>query len=147
MGVIPRDRVDWLNFFQQQMDELFRLLFDLEGKGGRNDRDHLPPIDIFETAADLLVEIELPGFDRDDLSLRMCCNILVVEGTKREEPREREVSYICLERKFGRFCRVVEIPPTVDLTDARARYERGLLTVAFKKLDDRKMIVREIPID
>ena len=94
-----------------------------------------------------MVEIELPGFATADLSLSICCNMLVVEGTKREEPRSEEVSFICLERHFGRFCRAIEIPPSVDLNRVAAKYEKGVLAVLFPKLKDKSTIIRNIPID
>lgn len=147
MAVIPKTPLDWLTLFRQQIDEVFTYLSSIEGKEGYGEREHAPLVDIFETAETFVVEIELPGFLREDLSLSICCNMLVVEGTKREDARSGEVNFICLERHFGRFCRAVEIPPAVDAAGVVAKFEKGVLSVAFPKLPDKSAIIRNIPIE
>ncbi|HEX8960428.1 MAG TPA: Hsp20/alpha crystallin family protein [Geobacteraceae bacterium] len=147
MAVIPKDPLDWLILFRQQINEIFSFLSTIEGGEAQGDQEHTPFVDIFETADTFMVEVELPGFSRHDLSLSICCNMLVIEGVKREEPHGRRVTYICLERRFGRFCRTVEIPPGCDLKGVKARYDKGVLSIAFPKLKDRSAIVRQIPIE
>jgi HSP20 family protein len=147
MAVIPKDPLDWLTLFRQQINEVFTYLSAIEAKDGFGEREYSPLVDIFETREAFVVEIELPGFLIEDLSLSICCNMLVVEGIKREEPRSPEASFICLERHFGRFCRAVEIPPAVDVGSVSAKYEKGVLLVAFAKLRDKSTVIRYIPIE
>lgn len=146
MANIPKDPLDWMTLFQQQMDDLIDFISE-EGGTDYGECDFVPPVDIFETADDFTVEIELPGFEKGDLTLRLCCNMLVIEGSKREECRDRGVSYICLERQFGRFCRTIEIPPTVDTGKVKAVYRKGILSVEFPRLSDKRKIIRDIPIE
>ena len=147
MAVIPKDPLDWLVLFRQQINEIFTFLSSLENGEGQVDREHTPLVDIFETEDSFVVEIELPGFQRHSLSLSVCCNTLVIEGVKQEEPRDRRVTYICLERRFGRFCRTVEIPPGVDIERIKASYDKGVLAVTFPRVKDKSAIIRKIPID
>ncbi len=147
MAVIPRYPLDWLNFFRQQMDEIFNYLSTIEGKESFGEQESAPLVDIFETTDKYVVEIELPGFAKEDISLSICCNTLVLEGFKREEPRAGGVNYVCMERRFGRFCRTVEIPPAVDMNGVRACYLKGVLSVTFPKLPDKNMFIRDIPIE
>ncbi len=146
MAIIPKDPLDWLTLFRQQIDELFNYLSAIELKEPFGEHDYTPLIDVFDTAESHVVEIELPGFAREDISLSICCNTLIVEGTKREEPKKNcEVNYIRLERHFGRFFRAIEIPPGVDAERVSARYEKGVLAVGFPKILD-KSIIRNIAI-
>lgn len=147
MAVIPKDPLDWLTLFRQQINEVFTYLSAIEAREGVGEREYTPLVDIFETPDAFVVEIELPGFLQEDLSLSICCNMLVIEGVKREESRTPGVTYLCLERHFGRFCRAVEIPPAVDAKDVTAKYEKGVLSVAFSKLRDKSTIIRSIPIE
>jgi HSP20 family protein len=94
-----------------------------------------------------VVEVELPGFDRADISLSICCNMLVIEALKREDPKGKKFNYICLERCFGRFCRAVEIPPAFDSKVVKARYDKGVLSVAFPRMKDKSTVIRNIPIE
>lgn len=146
MAVIPRYPLEWLNFFRQQMDEIFAYLSTLEGKD-LSECDFSPGVDVFETADSYVVEIDLPGLAVEDLSLAVCCNTMVVKGLKREDSGATGASYICMERQFGRFCRTIEIPPAVDMDKVTALYEKGVLTVTFTRLTDKKMLIRDIQIE
>jgi HSP20 family protein len=147
MAVIPKDPLDWLTFFQQQINEVFNYLSALELREGYGEQEYAPPVDIYETAENFVVEIELPGFEVDDIALSICCNMLIVEGVKRKEPNRKGINFICLERNFGRFCRAVEVPPTVDLNMVTAKYANGVLSVNLPKLYDKSAIIRNIPIE
>ena len=146
MAVIPKEPLEWLGLFRQQMDEIFRYLSTLEGREGFTEKESSPLVDIYETASSFVVEVELPGCEAQDIALSICCSTLVVEGTVREEAVPG-VNYICLERVSGRFCRAIEIPPAADLDGAKARYRRGLLTVVFPWCRKSKTHIREIPIE
>lgn len=146
MAVIPKEPLEWLNLFRQQMDEIFRYLSTLQGREGITEKEHSPLVDIYETGSSFVVEVELPGCEAGDISLSLCCSTLVVEGGTREGTVPG-VNYTCLERSTGRFCRAIEIPPGADLDGAKARYRRGLLTVVFPWCKRSKPHIREIPIE
>lgn len=147
MAGIPKDLPALLSSFQQQMDELFERLISLEKKGFLGEQEIFPLVDCFETAGHYIVEIELPGFRREDLSLGIYRNMLVLEGFKREDEKLQAVQYICLERAFGRFCRTVEIPPMADVSGVKAQYSKGVLCVTFPKLVEAGAIIKDIPIE
>lgn len=145
MAVIPKEPLEWLGLFRQQMDEIFRYLSTLEGQG-LPEKEHSPLVDIYETPASFVVEVELPGCEKKDIALSICCSTLVVEALTRDEAGPK-VNYTCLERVAGRFCRAVEIPPMVDLGGVRARLQRGLLTVEFPWSKNKRTHIREITIE
>ena len=145
MAVIPREPTDWLPFFRQQINEIFGYLSALEGS--EQGQEFSPLVDIFETDESFVVQIEVPGMDKGNLSLSICCNMLIVEGSKREERRPGEISYLCLERHFGRFFRAVEIPPDVGLDGVAARYQMGVLEVVFPLVKGKRTFIKEIPIE
>lgn len=146
MAVIPKESIDWLSLLHLQIDEVFDYIARTGGGERWGEYEYLPAIDVFETPDEFTVELELPGCDQSDLSLKLCCNTLILEGAKRDDTRDG-VSYHCLERRFGRFCRAVEVPLTVDLAAVRASFRQGVLTVSFPRLADRGKIIREIPIE
>lgn len=145
MPVIPRDPFDWLLFFRQQITVLSKFLSAVEQQGKAGECDCTPQVDVFETADKFIVEVDLPGIDRKDIAVSICCNTLVIEANKQMERGAAGVSYICLERCFGRFCKTVEIPPAVDADAAVATYDRGVLAISFPRPQNRN-IIREIPI-
>lgn len=147
MSDTPKLPHDWLALFRQQINEIFHHLSFLEAGGNAADREYIPAVDIFETAERLVVEVELPGFSPEDISLSICCNVLVVEGTKKQDYQCRAGTVLCLERNFGRFRRTVEIPQGFDTNGVTASYARGVLSVALPRQDAGGAAMRKIPID
>jgi HSP20 family protein len=147
MAVIPKVPQDWLILFRQQINEMFSFLSNVEKSGSLGDHENLPLLDSFETENSFVVEVELPGCDRSDISLTICCNTLVIEGYKREDIRKQPITYLCLERRFGRFCRTLEIPPGVNHSAISAKFEKGLLTVSMPRAEDKKALIRNIVIE
>lgn len=145
MPAIPKDPLDWLTLFRQQINVIFNFLSTIDEKDVSGEYVCAPQIDMFETADSFILEIDLPGFDRKDLSLSACCNMLVIEGVKRKESHGKNVKYICLERCFGRFRKTIEIPPAAELDKVAARYDKGVLVVSFPRLPEQS-VIREIPI-
>ena len=45
----------------------------------------LPPVDMYEDGNDLVVIIDLPGFDKKDINLRITKNILTIKANKKEK--------------------------------------------------------------
>ncbi|MSM40203.1 MAG: Hsp20 family protein [Geobacter sp.] len=147
MPVIPKDPLDWLTLFRQQVDVIFNYLSSLERGAGKQEQEYVPLVDIYETADDYIVEFELPGFERRDLRLSICCTTLIFEGVKRRDHTRKGHRFIRVERHFGHFSRMIEIPPSVDIQSVQASYDRGVLSVRFKRLHDRQMVIRDIVID
>jgi HSP20 family protein len=147
MPVIPKDPMDWLTLFRQQVDTIFNYLSSLERRGGCDEHEYIPLTDIFETADSYVVEFELPGFERRDLNLSICCNTLIFEGTKRREHPRRGLRFIRVERHFGHHSRMIEIPPNCDLQGVRAKYDKGVLSVTFPRLTDGQLVIRDVTIE
>lgn len=57
------------------------------------------------------------------------------------------MSFQCLERPDGRFQRVLPLDMPIDVAGARARLERGLLSVTLPRLRERRGRETVISID
>jgi HSP20 family protein len=119
----------------------------MERNGTKEEHEYVPLVDIFETADSHVIEFELPGFDIRDLQLSTCCNTLILEGIKRREHPKRRFRFIRVERHFGHFSRIMEIPPMADISAVRAKYANGTLSVIFPYLKDRQNIIKNICIE
>ena len=147
MAALPKDTKDMLVLFRRQIREIFSHLASLEHGEGSGEGEFTPSMDMYESPESLVVEIDLPGFAREDITATVCCSLLVLEGVKPVDTPPQEARFICLERRFGRFCRTIEIPPDVDRGGIRASLARGVLTVILPKLSEDNGIVRLIPIE
>jgi len=142
------DPMDKLVYLHEEINRLVRLLKEMvelpEKFKGRTDR---PILDLFETPEKICVMAEVPGIDPDALGVYVYRDYLVLEGETADETRSDGKNYLCLEREFGKFCRVIEIPSTADTSHIRARYRNGLLAIVIPKIEDRRGRRRKIPLE
>lgn len=110
------------------------------------DEGWIPYVDIAEQNNYIRVEVELPGVDRDDISILLHSSRLEVKGFKREPREAAPVSYIRLEREYGNFRRVIFLPNAVVPEKAQASLENGVLTLLLLKYSqkDAKEVVLKI---
>ncbi len=147
MAGSPKESIGWLELLHHQMEDLFHYLSKVECTRPSTEREYMPLVDMFETDSILHVEIDLPGFDKSDLRLQIQGNMLMIEGVKHQKYDGKPMNYICLERNFGRFRRIINLPHLLDFNAAKASYStRGILIVTFPKIAD-NVLTREIPID
>jgi HSP20 family protein len=100
----------------------------------------VPPMDVVETADEVLCHIEVPGLSRDDLEIRVEDRAVIVSGEKKygEASSEKENGFRSIERRYGRFERSFTLPHTVDTNNVRARHENGVLTIVLPKVEASK---------
>lgn len=96
-----------------------------------------PLIDIYETKDNLIFEVDLPGIDPANLSVRVYEDLLIIEGIRDEDNDEsisEECKYLCMERGLKEFRRVMKIPIHVNTVAGNAFYSNGVVTIKFPKL-------------
>jgi HSP20 family protein len=98
-----------------------------------------PPVDLAETQDSIVLRVELPGVTADQIKIGLCNTKLRIWGEKKRRPaRRRIISYMCSERSYGKFNRVVPLRWTINVRDAEATLENGILLIKLPKLDDRR---------
>lgn len=129
-----------LLLLQREVNQLFERLAEAEraerpvAAGGWQ-----PSADVYECSGNLVVILECPGLGPDALRISCRDQTLVVSGERRERrPTAGAAAFLCMERPQGRFKRVIPLDIAVDLRDAHASLERGLLTITLPRLKDRR---------
>ena len=67
-----------------------------------------------------------------------------MRGEKRVDREEKKARYHVVEVAYGRFERRLPLPCEVDPDHAKARYERGVLSVHLPRADQERR--RQIPV-
>jgi HSP20 family protein len=93
-----------------------------------------PCCDMVETDDAIIVEIELPGMRREDVTVEVHGDRLRVAGERRLRTERQGRNFHFVERHFGRFERQIPLPYTVDRSAIRADFSDGVLTVTLPKL-------------
>jgi len=91
----------------------------------------ITPVDIEETDEEFIVDLDLPGVSRDDVTIDLRDNELIVSGEIRE--RERAGKLRRQSRRFGTFEHRIVLPGEVDPESVRASLNDGVLTLRCAK--------------
>ena len=87
-----------------------------------------PPVDLCETEKGISVRIELPGVAAEQIKIGLSNTKLRIWGEKkRRQARRRIISYLCSERSYGKFNRVVPLRWTICVRTASAELNNGML--------------------
>lgn len=95
-----------------------------------------PPVDVVEDENLLTFVAELPGFDKEEVSISVDNNTLTISG-ERNLTGDRE-GYHRVERMYGKFERSFTLPSTVDTAKISASLKNGLLTLTLPKKEEAK---------
>ena len=98
-----------------------------------------PPVDLCETENGISIRAELPGVTAEQIKVGLTNTKLRIWGEKKRRPnRRRIVGYLCSERSFGKFGRVVPLRWTVCIRTATAELQNGVLHIYLPKIEDRR---------
>jgi HSP20 family protein len=93
------------------------------------------PIDIHETAEDVVVTAALPGARPEDVEITVTGQTLTIRGEVRPDDVDPD-RYLYRERRYGAFGRQFQIPVRIQGDRAEASFENGLLTLRIPKADE-----------
>jgi HSP20 family protein len=124
-----------LIFLQERMSRIFdEALSQYEGSSGLSSGAWFPPVDIYETGNKIVLKAEIPGVDRDDVSVEVNENVITLKGERRFAKNLREENYHRMERFYGTFQRVFSLPNVVDKSAVRASFKDGVLEITVRKV-------------
>jgi HSP20 family protein len=120
---------------QQELNRLFDTFFGQRpGRPQTEEGAWAPPMDVCETRDHLRVLIELPGVPQDQIQVEILEGVLTIRGERRPDPAFRNDQLQRMERRYGAFCRRLDLPPVVDPEGIRATYRDGVLEIRLPKL-------------
>ncbi|HEY8645850.1 MAG TPA: Hsp20/alpha crystallin family protein [Gaiellaceae bacterium] len=94
----------------------------------------MPVADVYENDGELVVELEVPGFDEKEIEIQVRDHTLSVAGEREEVMKKDEKTLRLRERRLEtRFERRFELPAEVDGEHVTAKYAKGVLTVHVPK--------------
>lgn len=101
--------------------------------------------DIYEKGGDYHIEMDVPGFDKKDISINVDNGYLTITAEKQNEEKDEEKNYIRRERSYGKYERSFYLGD-LETDGIKAEFNNGMLklTVPKKEVVDTK---RKIEIE
>jgi HSP20 family protein len=124
-----------MNRLFQDMDQMFHgLLPSTPARQPVRSQEWRPAVDVFERDGKLIVQADVPGMQKENLSVEVRDNRLFISGERRGESDQQQGGYRQTERSYGKFTRAVALPPWVRPEDMAAKFEDGVLQVEIPML-------------
>lgn len=95
-----------------------------------------PQYDIIEKENKYLLEFMLPGFKKDNVSINVDDNNLIIEGERKEN---KETKYSRKGSFYGKFKKLFTLPENVNINKIDASYNDGILSITIPKENESKL--------
>ena len=126
---------DWMDFPFD--DDFFGRKNPLYGKHAKN----MMKTDVRETDNGYELDIDLPGFKKDEISAQLKDGYLTISAAKGldKDEKEKDGKYIRRERYAGTMSRSFYVGEGVEQDDIHAKYENGILKLSIPKKDAKEV--------
>jgi HSP20 family protein len=88
-----------------------------------------PSVDVCERNGKFCVEVDLPGMKKDDVTVQIDNDAIVIQGQRSDERSTNEEGYYQRERSYGSFYRVIPLPEGTSADQATATFRDGVLQI------------------
>jgi HSP20 family molecular chaperone IbpA len=106
-------------------------------RGAGNESVLRPPVDIHETADELVLRADMPGVTRERLEVRVDGNNLLIEGTIGIAPQDA-MTALYADIRSTTYRRQFVLSNELDTANIGASLQNGVLTVKLPKRAERK---------
>ena len=122
---------DWMDFSFPSFDR------DFYGNSSRS----VMKTDVKETDKGYELDIELPGYQKEDVKAQLKDGYLTVQAVKNvnNDTKNEEGAYIIRERYAGTMSRSFYVGDNVTEADIQAKFENGVLKLAVPKKEAKKV--------
>jgi len=139
MAVVRWEPFREIAALQGEMSRFMNQLWGTPAAGGGNGMTSwLPALDAWETDDALVVALDLPGIDKDEVAIEVDDGVLTVSGKREKKVEQKDDGFYRFERRYGTFSRSVTLPQGVDESTIKAEFADGVLEITIPKPEERK---------
>lgn len=115
---------------------LFDEMFDNSFFRESENRASLMKTDVREKDGNYLLEMDLPGFTKDDVRAQLHDGYLTIQAEKKtsSDKKDENGKYVFRERRTGSCSRTFYVGEHVTQEDIKASFENGTLKLTFPKM-------------
>ncbi len=144
---------DFMQDMETQFNDMLEEIATNKTLPGKDMRARMLPairgefrVDVKEHDDEVVVAADLPGVEKEDVSLAVLDpRTLRIAFSRSAEKEEEEEGYFVRERTYGSMDRVVKLPSDVTEDGATATFKNGVLEVRLKKASSETG--KKIPIE
>ena len=89
----------------------------------------MPPLELTERDNHLIMKLDLPGLQKENIDVTLGEEGLVITGERTREAESKNNEWFTTERTYGKFYRLVPLPEGVDFKEVKATCTNGVLEI------------------
>lgn len=118
-----KSTADFVNYVINKQKE-FRKYYSITQK---------PLTDIIETSDALIIRMDLPGLNKEDLKVDIGEDSIYIKAKFPEENEVGDINYIQKERNYGITMKSIPLLPNIEFEEATANFTNSVLTITIPK--------------
>jgi HSP20 family protein len=103
-----------------------------------------PALNFREGKDSYIVDVELPGMKKEDISVTIKAGVLTISGERKDNKTETSDVYRIRESAYGSFSRSISLPDDADANKVSAEFDNGVLSVTIGR--NAKLLPQQITI-
>lgn len=139
--MVPFSRDEFLTPFDSFFDYAIGQMYPSFGREvgveffGNNS---YPKVDVIDHDDKITIEAEIPGLNKDEVSVDMEENVITVSGLKHSHTEDTSTRYIRRELKRSAFKRSFRLGENLNLKKIKADFQNGVLLISVPKTEPEK---------
>ena len=105
-----------------------------------------PKFDLVETEKNLIVKVEVPGIDPDNIDIAITENSVRIKGELKQDTISNKEGFVSTERRYGSFSRTLQLPCRIRVDKVKAAYKKGILNIIMPKYEQERSRVVKVEI-
>ena len=145
MKLVPRNNNLGVSLFDNMFDDMFRDPFFTSSNTTK-----LMKTDIQEKDDKYILDMDLPGYDKEDIKAQLKDGYLTISAQKNtsNEDKDEKGNYIRRERYCGKCSRSFYVGDSIKEEDIKASFNNGILELTFpKEVPQKEEEMKYITID
>lgn len=117
-------------FVNSRLNRMFDDFFTDSGRILSNSvRNWSPEVDIYEKEGKVVIQADLPGIEKKDITINVEDGILTLKGERKVEEESEGTNVYRRERFYGSFERAFRLSPKTDVEKIEAEFKNGVLFI------------------
>lgn len=129
--------------FNGFFNELFN---ETQAAGTGRNYNANPPVNITETESSYLLDVIVPGRNKEDFQVQVDKGLLTISYEKKDEAKVEGQKAVRSEFAFKSFKRSFSLDEKINTENIQAKYENGLLKFVLPKKEEVKESTKQISI-
>lgn len=149
MKYLIRRPDNFMNTLNEEINSILRRSFDSifpEYVLAKETKGLTIPVDIKEFENEYKIRVEVPGIKKENLDIELTKSHMTISAKKEEEKEEKNKKYHKTEFAYGNYSRTIYFPQEINVSDAEAKLEHGILCMTLPKIKTEEEKIKKIEI-